>query len=366
MKKCLSAASLLGVLLLTGCGSTNAPTDLTQPNQVVRSFAYAAPTNNLLNLLNFFTIDTSTGTPTQGPNIPLSAGAVGSITASRDGKFVFVTRSATRFSVLSVNPQTGALTTVVDNAAGSFPSPNSELVINGRGNLLCNPAGGTVGSFRVTDQGGIDPVATSATLPGGSNAFDGVVDSTGQFGYFIDASNIYRCTINQSTGALTFATTTNSPGAGFTDICINDGNQFLFLLDDTADVIRAFSLNADGSLNTLGTLALPAGTYSHIATSGSLVAVSEFNTGITTPLLIQSNGSLVAAPGTGNIGGTALDFVPFLPILITGNNNASNTNVGTLLVQSNGSLLQPSGSPINTAAGEFVRDFAAVTTVSNQ
>jgi len=358
---------LAATLLVTGCGSDD--TTITGPTQaptVTRSFAFATPLTSALNKVLRFNIDTGNGRPTQLTDFALpGALAAGSLTSDVSGRFLYVTRNTTTFSSLVVNEVTGGLTHLAD-IAGTFPNEGFELVTNAQGSLVANPANTAVRSYRVGQNGTLAEVLPAAALPGGATAFDGVFEGSGQFGYFIDPTNIYRCSVNQATGALTFVSTTNLAGANLTDIVVDDTNRFIYVLNDAGNSIHPFRLNADGTLTALAVANLAAGTYSDLTNRNPVLATVDEANGTTRLLLMQQDGTLAAVAATGTNGGRGLSITPFLPYLVGGSHGGSATNFGSIRVLQDGSQIQAPGSPLAVPAADSIRDISTSTFVTNQ
>jgi len=173
-------------------------------------------------------------------------------------RFAFVANAANNeIRVFSINAQTGDLTPATTPIVALGAQPGQILVDPSNQFLLVtNSSQGQLMSFRIdTSTGNLTPI-NNATV--GTNPLSLAIHPGG-FVYTANngSSNVSICTLNGSTGAVTFGSNI-SPGASPLWVTTDPMAQNLYVLNAGNANVSAFSINAqNGALTAVGN---PAGT----------------------------------------------------------------------------------------------------------
>jgi 6-phosphogluconolactonase len=172
-------------------------------------FVYAANEDD--NNVFGYTINPSTGALTAIAGSPFAAG-IGAISVAVDpsGMFAYVANAQVigqngNVSAYTIDPSTGALTTIAGSPFAAGQGPQSVAVDpSGKFAYVANLGGGVSGYTIGPTTGALTPIAGSPFAAGnGPNI--GAVDPSGKFAYVTNFSgnNVSGYTIDPSTGALT-------------------------------------------------------------------------------------------------------------------------------------------------------------------
>ncbi|MES1181029.1 MAG: beta-propeller fold lactonase family protein, partial [Verrucomicrobiota bacterium] len=132
--------------------------------------------------------------------------------------------------------------------------------------------------------------AAAALAPGLERFYIGTYTTSGSVG-------IYQSTLNLGTGtfgATNLAATTTAPSF----IALTPDRKFLYAVNETANTVSAFAVNAtNGSLTFLNSLSSNGGGPAHVVVdrTGRQVIVANYNGGSITMFPIQAGGQLGAA-----------------------------------------------------------------------
>lgn len=367
-----------------GCGSE----DVTQSSafQVIqRAFVYTS--DDFRGAVDVYSVNGANGQP-QLMTSNVHNGAIGNLAADPFGRYLMV-EDSDGVSCFLVHSQTGLLT---QTSHASVPTTDTgyEVVVNRQGTRVYVPANGGVASLTLDrDQGLLAEVARLA-VPG-IDLFDGAVDATGRFAYFIGNSTVERFNVNPD-GSLTHIQSlpldTNSVAQS---IVIDDANQNLYILDSDTDVAPAprgkgfaarpklapkavgtsqilrYAINADGTLTGPNITPLGAAPllFTDLATRSNLLLVAEQSQNQTYSFRIDpSNGGLVASSSAVAGGGDELALVPLLPVAVS--SSFFGETLSAQLVGQDGTITQVPGTPVTFPTQRDFVDIAALVTTGTQ
>jgi len=192
-------------------------------------------------------------TPLPGPTVPANMQPF-ALVADPQGQWLFVTdlRSGAIFTY-QINSQTGALTQSGTTIIGASDS----VVIHPSGAwLYATVPDGAAGvyAFGVNGlTGALTPVLGSPFASLGSRPTNIVLDPAGQFAFVSNnaSGTVTAFSINSLNGQLTPIGTVAASTAG--NAAVSGFSNSLYVMDDLATVIRAFSIAGNGSLAPLST-----------------------------------------------------------------------------------------------------------------
>lgn len=282
---------------------------------------------------------------------------------SPDGQDLFVTDSESEgVSAYSIAAD-GSLSSIAGSpfATGTRPwgvavSPDGEHL------YVVNEESNSVSAYSIAADGSLSPVTGSPFSTGsaprmGSNGV--AVSPDGEHLYVTNQSansvSAYSIAADGSLSPLTGSpfTTGETPRAA----SVSPDGKYLYLVNETSENISAYSIAADGSLGPvagspfstkgapLGVAVSPDGRHlyvAHVAFGNDVLAYS-----------IAANGSLSPVAGspfaTGGIRGNSVAVSPDSSHLYTTNNTSK--NVSAFSIAANGSLSLVAGSPFATGSG---------------
>jgi 6-phosphogluconolactonase (cycloisomerase 2 family) len=192
-------------------------------------------------------------TPISGPSVPTNMQPF-ALVADPQGQWLFVTdRSSGTIFTYQINPQTGALTASGNTSIGVSES----LVIHPSGAwLYATVPDGAPGVYAFSVNratGALTAVPGSPFTSLGSGASNIVLDPTGQFAFVSNngSGTVAAFSINGLNGQLIPIGTIAAGTPG--NAAVSGSSKSLYVMDDLAHVIRAFSIASDGSLAPLST-----------------------------------------------------------------------------------------------------------------
>jgi 6-phosphogluconolactonase (cycloisomerase 2 family) len=336
----------------TGTASANIAIDV-QARQPRFLLASATGGNNV----SVYSIAAGTGTLTQVPSSPFTAGAGSrSVSCSPTGTFCYVANGAGgTISGFSINSNTGFLTPVPGSPFAYPLSSVSDIAIDPYGKFIYVSAGGGSNFYQYT----IDQTTGALTnqvahsYPTVLTNFTQIrIDSTGKYLFFIDNLNpgrLYTYSIHSTSGNLTLIgnnTAGNNP-AGFV---VDPSSKNVYVVNFTSTNISAFRLDSFTGVLTPNNTFSTTGSCGFIATdrTGKFAYVTCGTTTIFGYNIDSNNGSLTSLPNT-----------------------TVTTGVGALVIDPTNSFLYASSNPtsitgytINNTTGALTQ-IAAPTTTPN-
>jgi 6-phosphogluconolactonase len=268
-------------------------------------FLYAAlPTENQINA---YREDPNSGILDQLAISPITAGeGVRSLLIHPSGKFMYAANSfEDDVSLYTLSPS-GSITEVTPRAAtGTTPSL---LVMDPAGQYLyvANTASNNVSSFSIDSSTGVLTAVTGSPFPIGAGALNMAVSPTGNFLYVtvgvsqngsVGSVEVW----NLSAGALTQIAQVEPAGITPSGLAISPNGQYLYTSNFGDNSISEFTINSDGSLSPLGTVAAGLGILSSpvaimINNAGSYLYVVNESSATVVAYAIASNGALSLLP----------------------------------------------------------------------
>lgn len=292
-----------------------------------------------------------------------------SIAVDPSGKFAYVANGgcpdafAGNVSTYSINPTTGALTSIGSPALADFGPHAVSVDPSGKFAYVANDGafevtGGSVSMYTInattgalTSAGTIDAPCAPPPSPGSCAPYSVAVDPSGKFAYVANEggfapTSVSMYTINGTNGALTFIGMIAVGGGGRAiSVTVHPTGKFAYVATEcapagSAGVVSRYSINASGALTSIGTtvaglsptsIAIDAsGKFAYVTNSGS-DDVSMYSIDATTGAL-TSMGTIAAGTVPGSV---AVDPMgKFAYVANYGSNNISmyaiNAATGTL------------------------------------
>jgi DNA-binding beta-propeller fold protein YncE len=250
--------------------------------------------------VSMYTIDATTGgLSSVGPPVVSNDEGAHSVTVDPFGKFAYVANwgegdTAGSVSMYTINPTTGALTSIGTIGAPCAPPPSPGSCAPW--SVVVDPSGKFV---YVANEGGFAPTSVSMyTIDGttgaltsigliaaGGRAISVTVDPSGKFAYVAtdsdpgSAGNVSMYTINATTGALT-SIGTIAAGTNPASVAVDPASKFVYVTNYSSSDVSMYSINATtGVLTSIGTIAAgtnpasmavdPASKFAYVANSSS-------------------------------------------------------------------------------------------------
>lgn len=220
-------------------------------------FGYAV--NSLDGTVSAYTLDATTGLPTQIGSTAVSVGNEPlSLTIDPAGKFVYVANANDNtVTTLSINQTTGALTVVGSpTPTGSQPysitrTPSGKFV------YTANFGDNTLSAFSVnTTTGALSSPAT--VIPAGVNPYTIATNSAGTFAYVVNADTANTTgtamafAINSTTGLLTQVGSTVTAGSVPQYITLTPDGKFAYVANSGDNTLGVYSIDGTGALTASG------------------------------------------------------------------------------------------------------------------
>jgi 6-phosphogluconolactonase (cycloisomerase 2 family) len=341
-------AAIAGCLLLAGCGSSNSTPPPPPPPPSPLGHAYVTTANNVL----AYSISASNG----GLAVIASpAGAPGgtAVTSNASKNLVYTLSSGGQISGYTLNRSDGSLTAIAGSPWGGAGVGVAFLTVDAAGQYLFVPAMQdlvvvpyTIGAADALTIGlqvstpkspltaTVDPPAHFLYVPMGTSGTElfqivngalidnGTIPPQGlggalsvaitpgdTFAYISDGlSGVAAYSINATTGELTsLAGSPFAGGVGSSAMAMTPNGKFLYVA--TTPAVAGFSINADGSLTSVGSPSIlptpplamsiePSGAFLYV-TSNNSPSVSIFQINATTGVLSVQPGITTPAVPTG-------------------------------------------------------------------
>jgi 6-phosphogluconolactonase (cycloisomerase 2 family) len=310
-------------------------------------FAFSASDNGTK--IHAFTIDQTAGTLTEVSGSPYTVAGFSTGNAypdiavdSQSAHLYLASAGDAKVAAFAINATTGQLTALPTVAAGAGASAIPAFSPDGKFLYVMDNTANAVSGYSIGADGSLTPMA--AAFPTGAGPTWIAFTPDGKFAYVADtgADTISAYSVNATTGALTALTTpTFAADEHPQDLTIDASGTHLYAPvanGATAGAVQAYTINADGTLTSLGSspagvtplfLAIdPAGPYAYAsskdgaevygysinATTGALTALanSPFSTGAGSKpqfITIDPSGKFAytANEGTANISEFAID-----------------------------------------------------------
>jgi 6-phosphogluconolactonase (cycloisomerase 2 family) len=212
------------------------------------------------------------------------------------------------------------------------------------------------GSIDVLDINPVSGALTPSGLPqipslGGGPDFASV-DPSGKWLYVVDgtANMVFAFSINQTTGALTAVGAGVATGAGPVDVLVTPNDKFVYVINSSATgSVSAYSIGATGALTaiTAPTTVLNTPQFAAIDPTGTYLFVPNSGDNTIVPFTIGSDGTLTAgtpfafspalSPSTDNLGAVAVDPTSKFLYVVDDTNSSGTATAGNLYALSIGS-----------------------------
>lgn len=225
--------------------------------------------------------------------------------ANEAGRFVYWTSPAsaagTRVHQASMDAATGDLTAIGSGTVTSGNTPDGIAVDpSGSYAYVANATSNTVSMYSIDRTTGA--LTSRGTIASGTGPRELAVDPTGRFVYVINnngggTGSISRYTID-GTGLLV-ANGTTTLGSNSIGIAIDGTGRFLYATNRSAKSIQEFSINADGTLSSLGTVTTSGFLAYYLAAdpTGQFLYLSHDTDGRYSQYRIEADGTLTLLGG---------------------------------------------------------------------
>lgn len=310
-----------------------------------------------------------------------------SIVVDPTGKFAYVANEGCpgnlssyvgNVSMYSINPTTGALTSLGSPVAADFAPMSAAVDPSGKFAYVANSGAGDIGSVSMyaidtatgalKSIGNIQPPSAPPPSPGSVSPFSVAVHPSGKFAYVANEgggapTSVSMYTINATSGALTLIGTIAAGGRAHS-VAVDPTGRFAYVLDDgnsfpgTNNSISMYTVNGTtGRLTSIGTIAAglfptsiaidPSGKFAYAMNSGSN-DISMYSIDATTGTL-TSLGPIAAGTGPSSM---AIDPTGKFAYVTSSSNGVSmytiNSSTGVLTsVGTIASGLSPTSIAIN-------------------
>jgi 6-phosphogluconolactonase (cycloisomerase 2 family) len=227
--------------------------------------------------------------------------------ANEPGQFVYWTSSGggagTHVHQFSLNATTGNLTAIGTGLVNSGNSP-SGITVDPSGSYayVANTGSNSVSMYSINRSTGALTLRTPATIATGAGPLEVAVDPTGRFAYVVNgnssgAGSISRYTID-GTGLLV-ANGTTALGTDSRGVVIDPTGRFLYATNNVSKTIQEFSINADGTLTSLGSVATSGfkAYYMTADPTGRFLYLTHDTDGRLSEYSINANGTLTLIGG---------------------------------------------------------------------
>jgi 6-phosphogluconolactonase (cycloisomerase 2 family) len=254
--------------------------------------------------VDVYTIDATTGALTytgavngDGPDFC----CFNSVAVHPSGKFAYVVDGiggSDSVSMYSINATTGALTSIGQIGAGTFPV---SVAVDPSGKFAyvadASDAPGSAGNVSMyTIDATTGALASIGTIAAGTDPVSVVVDPSGKFAYLTDSDSnaVWMYTINATTGALA-SIGTIAAGTDPVSLAVDPSGKFAYVTNYNSNDVSMYSIDgATGALTPIGTIATgpyptsiavhPSGKFAYVTNSGS-DGVSMYSIDTTTGVL---------------------------------------------------------------------------------
>jgi len=242
--------------------------------------------------VSMYKIDPTTGVLTSIGSPVAADFYAHSVTVDPSGKFAYVANAGVldicgraNVSMYTINATTGALTSIgAIDAVNSCSSPWSVAVDpSGRFAYVANEGGfapTTVSMYTINPTTGA--LTSIGTIAAGGRAISVTVHPSGKFAYVVNASpgdNVSVYTINATTGALTSIGTAGA-GSSPAAIAIDPSGKFAYVANSNSNGVSMYTVDAvTGALTSIGPIAAgtdptsvavdPSGKFAYVTNSGS-------------------------------------------------------------------------------------------------
>jgi 6-phosphogluconolactonase (cycloisomerase 2 family) len=250
------------------------------------SFAYVANTGS--NNISVYSINPSSGAlTTVGASVPAGTNPY-SVTVDPSGQFAYVANmGSNNISVYSINPSSGALTAGTPVAAGMAPSSVTIAVtpLGWKFAYVANTGSNNISVYRIDSGSGALTEITGSPFAAGANPYSVTVvliqSSEGQFAYVANYSSnsISAYKIDPNTGALTNPTTVVA-GTNPYFVTVDPSGNFAYVANTGSKNISAYTIDPNAGTLTAITGSLgspfPAGTNPYFVTVAGTPSEGEF------------------------------------------------------------------------------------------
>ncbi len=192
-------------------------------------------------------------------------------------------------------------------ATGGF-TPLGKIKANLPQQVLPHPSGmflysldGTTAPTTITAysidpvSGGLTSLGVAGSIPGGTDSNRAAIDPSGRWLYAVDNGEnmVFAYAINQSTGALTAIGSGVATGAGPIDVLVTPDDKFVYVINNTANSVSAYSIGLAGALTAITgpTTVLNGPAYSAIDPTGTYLFVPNSGNNSIVPFTIGSKGA---------------------------------------------------------------------------
>lgn len=342
------------------------------------TFATAIASGSAYNV----TVFTQPNTPNQHCVIARGTGMVTNanitsvtVVCRTDGRFVYVANNSNDVSAFTINPTTGALTTVAGSPFAAGTGPTAIAVDpGGKFAYAVNGVDGTVSAYTINAGTGALTAVAGSPFTVGANPQSVTVDPSGHFVYVanFDDNDVSAFTINATTGVLTavagspFAADANAkfvtvePAGRFAYV-LNDGSRdvSVYSIDSTTGVLTELAGSPFFGVTGSGPFSMaisPNGQFAYVANNDGSNHISAFSidtvTGAPTALadspffgvnipwsvVIDPSGKFayVADKGSNEVSGYTINAVTGDLTLMTGSPFATEINPRSIAVDPSG------------------------------
>jgi 6-phosphogluconolactonase len=328
----------------------------------VAGFVYVA--NFAGNNVSAYTINDSTGALSEIAGSPFAAG-IGptSVAIDPSGKFAYVANGGSfdftdTISVYTINPATGALTSV--GAASAGRSSLRSITVDPSGKFIYTTSGGSrtssfdVSAYTINATTGALSVAAGSPFFAGTNPSSVTVDPSGKFAYVTNqaSGDVSAFAINAATGAL-IPTVRTSTGSAPLCVRVDPSGKFAYVagsgvsaytIDATTGALSEIAGSPFAAANGFGSIAIePSGKFAYLVVGGG---ISAYAINAATGALTEIAGSPFAAQsGSGAI---TVDPSGKFVYVAGGGVSAYAINAAT------GSLSEVAGSPFAAGTGSSI------------
>jgi len=290
------ALTSIGLLMAAPVGPDDVPHSVAV--DPTGKFAYVANWSDFTGSVSMYTIDGATGALTSTETIeapcapPPSPGSCApySVAVHPSGKFAYVANEGgftpTSVSMYTINPATGALTSIGTIAAGGRaisvtvdPSGKFAYVADGSSNSDGSP-GVNVSMYTINATTG--DLTSMGTIAAGFGPTSIAIDPSGKFEYVANSgsNDVSMYTINATTGALTSIGTPARAGTNPGSVAVDPSGKFAYVANRGSNNVSMYRIDAaTGALTSVGTIAAeltpssiaihPSGKFAYVTNSGS-------------------------------------------------------------------------------------------------
>ncbi len=224
-------------------------------------FAYVANEGGFTpTSVSMYTINATTGALTSIGTIA-AGGRATSVTVDPTGKFAYVADGepnsdaspGVNVSMYTINPTTGALTSIGTIAAGLSPS-SIAIDPSGKFAYVASSGSNNVSMYSINATTGA--LTSLGPIAAGTSPSSVALDPTGTFAYVVNlgSNNVSIYAINATTGILT-SIGTIAAGSSPTSIAIDPSGKFAYVTNSDSNSVSMYSIDtATGALTLIGTI----------------------------------------------------------------------------------------------------------------